>query len=197
MRVLAFILIAHVAVISTVSAQSLADVARKESERRQTVQGGAKTYTNTDLKPVPGAPPADAAELVDAAKPGPGSAATNAKPKADGDADATPSGDTAKSSGGETDVKDQDYWSKRMNTLKEQLERDQTYLDALQTRVDSLTADFVNRDDPAQRSQIANDRQKSLGEIDRLKKAIEQGKAAIPELEEEARRAGVPAGWLR
>ena len=105
--------------------------------------------------------------------------------------------DTKKSPGGDTEEKDQGYWSKRMNALREQLERDQTYLDALQTRVDSLTADFVNRDDPAQRSQIANDRQKALGEIDRLKKAIEQDKAAIPELEEEARRAGVPAGWLR
>ncbi|MEQ1729228.1 MAG: hypothetical protein ABL982_12705 [Vicinamibacterales bacterium] len=196
MRVLALLLVAHVAVISTVSAQSLADVARKESERRQTVQGGSKSYTNTDLKPVPGAPPADAVEPGDAAKPESDSASADAKPKADGDADARPSRDSA-TSGRDAEEKDQEYWSKRVNALREQLERDQTYLDALQTRVDSLTADFVNRDDPAQRGQIANDRQKALGEIDRLKKAIEQDKAAIPELEEEARRAGVPAGWLR
>jgi hypothetical protein len=195
MRVLAILFITHVAVTSTVSAQTLADVARKESERRQTVQGGSKTYTNTDLKPVAGAPAADAAEPADA-KHDAGSASTGTKPKADADTDAKPSGDTAKASD-DTEVKDQDYWSKRMSALREQLERDQTYLDALQTRVDSLTADFVNRDDPAQRGQIANDRQKALGEIDRLKKAIEQDKAAIPELEEEARRAGVPAGWLR
>lgn len=197
MRVLALLFIAHVAVVSTVSAQSLADVARKESERRQTVQGGSKTYTNTDLKPVPGAPPADAAEPGDAAKPQSDSASADTGPKADGDAADKPAGDTAKSSAGGTDVKDEDYWSKRMSALREQLERDQTYLDALQTRIDSLTTDFVNRDDPAQRSQIANDRQKALAELDRLKKAIEQDKAAIPELEEEARRAGVPAGWLR
>ena len=196
MRVLAILFIAHVAVVSTVSAQTLADVARKESERRQTVQGGSKTYTNTDLKPVPGAPPADAAEPGDATKPESGSASAGAGPKADGDADASPAGDAAKGSG-DAEVKDQEYWSKRMRALQEQLERDQTYLGALQTRVDSLTADFVNRDDPAQRGQIANERQKALGEIDRLKKAIEQDKAAIPELEEEARRAGVPAGWLR
>ena len=196
MRVLAILFIAYVAVTSTVSAQTLADVARKESERRQTVQGGAKTYTNTDLKPVAGAPAVEPAEPGDAAGPEAGGAATGSKPKADGDIDAKAPGDAAKASG-DTETKDQDYWSKRMDALKEQLERDQTYLDALQTRVDSLTADFVNRDDPAQRSQVANDRQKALGEIDRLKKAIEQDKAAIPELEEEARRAGVAAGWLR
>ncbi len=198
MRVLAFVLIAHVAVISTASAQTLADVARKESERRQTVQGGSKTYTNTDLKPVAGAPPVAAAEPGDAAKPEPDSASADTRPKAEGDADAKPSADTTPASAGdEADEKGQPYWSMRMKALTEQLERDQTYLDALQTRVNSLTADFVNRDDPARRSQIANDRQKALSEIDRLKKAIEQDKAAIPELEEEARRAGVPAGWLR
>ncbi len=196
MRVLAILFIVHVAVTSTVSAQTLADVARKESERRQTVQGGAKTYTNTDLKPVAGAPAVVAAEPGDATGPEAGGAATGRKAKADGDIDAKAPGDAAKASG-ETETKDQEYWSTRMDALKERLERDQTYLDALQTRVDSLTADFVNRDDPAQRSQIANDRQKALGEIDRLKKAIEQDKAAIPELEEEARRAGVAAGWLR
>lgn len=196
MRVLAILFITHVAVTATVSAQTLADVARKESERRQTVQGGSKTYTNTDLKPVAGAPAADAAAPGDSATSEAGGASAATSPKADADAAATPAGDTAKASD-DTEVKDQDYWSKRMSALREQLERDQTYLDALQTRVDSLTADFVNRDDPAQRSQIANDRQKALGEVDRLKKAIEQDKAAIPELEEEARRAGVPAGWLR
>lgn len=194
MRVLAILLLTHVAVASTASAQTLADVARKESERRQTVQGGSKTYTNTDLKPVPGAPPADAAEPSDATKPDAGTPASDDKPKADDDA-AKAAGD--EKAGGESEAKDEAYWSKRMAALKEQLERDQTYLDALQTRIDALTADFVNRDDPAQRGQIASDRQKALSELDRLKKSIEQGKAAIPELEEEARRAGVPAGWLR
>ena len=104
---------------------------------------------------------------------------------------------TAKKSGDKAEVRDQAYWSKRMADLKAQLERDETTRDALQTRIDALTADFVNRDDPAQRSQISNDRQKALSELDRVKKAIEQGKRAIPELEEEARREGVPAGWLR
>jgi hypothetical protein len=84
-----------------------------------------------------------------------------------------------------------------MAALREQLERDQTYLAALQNRIDSLTTDFVNRDDPAQRGQIGNDRDKALAELERLRKAVEVDRRAIPELEEEARRAGVPAGWLR
>ena len=57
--------------------------------------------------------------------------------------------------------------------------------------------DFVNRDDPAQRAVLASDRQKAIGELDRLKKQIEADKKAIADLEEEARRANVPPGWLR
>ena len=66
-----------------------------------------------------------------------------------------------------------------------------------QNRIDSLTTDFVNRDDPAQQSQIRADREKALAELDRVKKVVEEDRRAIPELEEEARREGVPAGWLR
>ena len=56
---LAFLLTGGVA--SLVCAQSLADVARKEAERRQAIKEPAKTYTNADLASLPpatGAPPA-------------------------------------------------------------------------------------------------------------------------------------------
>jgi hypothetical protein len=84
-----------------------------------------------------------------------------------------------------------------MKELRTQLERDEFSADAMQTQINSLTADFVNRDDPAQRAVIDRKRQQALGELDRLKKTIEGGKKAIAALEEEARRASVPAGWLR
>jgi hypothetical protein len=84
-----------------------------------------------------------------------------------------------------------------MKALRTQLERDQVYAAALQTRINSLTADFTARDDPAQRSVIGADRQKAIDELARLKEQIENGRKAIGDLEEEARRARVPAGWLR
>jgi hypothetical protein len=84
-----------------------------------------------------------------------------------------------------------------MQVLREQLERDRSYADAMQTRINVLTMDFTNRDDPAQRARIGVERQKALADLDRLKKSIEDGTRAIANLEEEARRAGAPAGWLR
>ena len=84
-----------------------------------------------------------------------------------------------------------------MKELQTQLDRDQSYADALQNKINSLTADFTARDDPAQRAVIARDKQKALDELNRLKQAIQDDKKAIADLEEEARRAGVPPGWLR
>lgn len=197
MRVCAFVLILSVSG-AALSAQSLADVAKKESERRESVQGAGKTYTNSDLKPV-SAPPADAtAEPGGAPSVEPGQAEPAAASKETGAADKADAADreSAKETASD-EPKDEAYWSRRMADLREQLERDETFADALQNRIDALTIDFVNRDDPAQRSQIATDRQKALAELERVKKSIEQDKRAIPDLEEEARRAGVPAGWLR
>ncbi len=168
-----------------IAGQTLADVAKKEEERRKTTKPADKTYTNKDLGTLPpGTPPP-----------------AQAKPAATTDAAAK---ETGKPPGQEKDqdkekepAKDQAYWSGRMKELQTQLQRDQTYVDALQTRVNSLATDFVNRDDPAQRGVLAGERQKALGELDRLKKQIEATKKAIADLEEEARRANVPPGWLR
>jgi hypothetical protein len=55
----------------------------------------------------------------------------------------------------------------------------------------------VNRDDPVQRSTIAAERQKALAEFDRVKQEIADQQKAITTIQDEARRAGVPPGWVR
>jgi hypothetical protein len=71
------------------------------------------------------------------------------------------------------------------------------FIDALQSRVNGLTADFTARDDPSQRAAIAVDRERALAELSRLKTEIQQQDKAIGDAQEEGRRAGVPSGWLR
>jgi len=173
---------------ATLGAQSLAEVARQEEARRKEIRQPAKVYTNKDLASVP--PPSTPATA-------PAPSETPATPAAadskDGAKGAAPPQD-AKETG---TVKDQKYWSGRMQALRTGLDRDQTYSDAMQSRINALTTDFTARDDPAQRAVIGRDRQKAIDELDRLKLAIERTRKAIADLEEEARRAGVPAGWLR
>jgi hypothetical protein len=165
-------------------AQSLADVAKKEEDRRKATPPPAKVYTNKDLGAVPaGSPPAPAAASEPAAK------------RPDTDAKADPSKPAAP--GDKAGVKDQAYWAGRLKTLQETLARDQDYADAMQTRINALTTDVVNRDDPAQRAVLERNRQKSIAELARLTKSVQDTKKAIADFLEEARHAGVPPGWLR
>jgi len=158
----------------TQSQPGLADVARKEQERRKTVKTPAKVITKKDL-------PAGAQNP----QPQPAPAAAAAKPE------------ESKPAESKSDEKDEAWWKERINQVREQLRRNEMFAEALQTRINSLSTDFVNRDDPAQRAVLERDRQKTVAELARLKKTIEEDKKAIADLEEEARRAGVPPGWLR
>jgi len=177
---------------ASLHAQSLGDVAKKEEERRKATAPAAKTYTNKDLAPVPA--PSVEASAKDSDKADAGKSDKAEKPAAKDDkADSDKAAD--KAAGGS--AKDQKYWKERIDAARLALERDSGYLDAMQTRVNALTTDFVNRDDPAQRGIIERDRQRALTELDRLKKQIVDDQKAITDIEEEARRAGVPPGWLR
>jgi len=165
-----------------VRAQSLGDVSRQEEARRKEVKTPAKVYTNRDL----GAPPTSVAEPADPAKP----AATPAVP-----APAPAGGDDKTKDAGP--AKDQKYWSARKKELDAKLERDKVLADAMQSRINGLTTDYAARSDPAQRATIERDRQRAVAELDGLHKAIKDGQKALTDLDEEARKASVPPGWLR
>ena len=164
-------------------------MARKEEERRKAVVPAGKVFTNKDLPSVP--QPAATTAPAEPAKADTQTAATKDQRK-----DSQPEEKDAKNKD-KAVVKDQAYWADRKKTLQSQLERDQTLSDALQSRINALTTDFVNRADPAQRAVIERDRQKALAELAALKKQVDEDKKALAGLEEEARRAGVPPGWLR
>jgi hypothetical protein len=97
----------------------------------------------------------------------------------------------------EEDKKDEAYWRDRIAKANQALERDESFALALQSRINALSNDFVNRDDPAQRNQIAADRDKALAELDRVKNEIQNHRKALTDIREEGRKEGVPAGWLR
>jgi hypothetical protein len=162
--------------------QTLGDLAKQEEARREKVKTPSKTYTNKDL----GAPPST---VIEPARPADASP-TPASPSAADDK----SKDKDKDAG---QVKDQKYWSERKKTLDAKLERDRVLADAMQSRINGLTADFAARSDPAQRSVIERDRQRAMAELDSLNKAIKDDQKAQSDLDEEARKAAVPPGWLR
>jgi hypothetical protein len=173
----------------------LGEVARKEAERRKTVKSSGKTYTNDTLRP---APSSGAASSGTQPSDAPAAASPPASSSSSSPAAGQSTGQAARLSSDPAERKKEEaQWRERMKSAREALDRAKTFADALQTKVNALNTDFVNRDDPAQRAVIAADREKSLAELDRLKKEIADHTKAIAGIQEEARRAGIPAGWVR
>ena len=171
------------AMVVTAGAQSLGELAKREEARRKAIKTPGKVLTNDTIKstvppsaPAAPAQPAPASSAPNAAAP----AAAAEKPKPEPDRKAQ---ETA--------------WRQRITTARDSLQRSQMFAEALQSRINGLTTDFTSRDDPAQRAVVANDRQKALAELDRVRNDITQQTKAIADIQEEARRAGVPPGWLR
>jgi hypothetical protein len=156
---------------------SLVELAQKEQERRKGLKSGtaAKVYSDKDL-PKTGTPAV--ASSVPAATPTvvPDQKPPEAKPP---------------------EQNEEAAWRNRMAQAREAQRRAEMFAEALQSRINALTTDVVNRDDPYQRAKLADDRKKALAELQRVTGEIEQSKKDIADIEEEARKAGVPPGWLR
>ena len=172
---------------------TLGEVAKKEADRRKAQPAAGKVYTNKDL-PASAQAPAPASGTGTAAPVDPVAAATAEKP-----AEPKPQGET-KPEGGtkpEGETKDEAWWKNRMMSTREELRRNEMFAEALQTRINALSRDYTSRDNPAQRRQIGQERAESLSELNRVKQDVERGKKQVADIEEEARKAGVPPGWLR
>jgi hypothetical protein len=199
---IAGILLCVLATTPGLSAQ-LGSVAKKEAERRKTAPSG-KVYTNDSLSPAPAPSSAPATSGSDAAP--------AASSSSDTDKSATDKSTTDKSAADTTDKaapskqvsadpadrkKEEAEWRERIKNEREALDRAKSYADALQIKINALNTDFVNRDDPVQRAAIAAERDKSLAEMDRLKKEIVEHTKKIATIQQDARQAGAPPGWVR
>jgi hypothetical protein len=176
----ALALVTAFAISAAAQTPALGDVARKEAERRKALPPSAKVYTNKDLPesarksapPATAAPP-DAAPVETA----------DAKPE-----------EQQKPAG---EQKDEAWWKARITQAREELRRNEVFAQALQSRINALTRDFTNAFNAPRQRQIGEQRKEAVAELDRVLQDIEAGKKQIADIEEEARKAGVPPGWLR
>jgi hypothetical protein len=194
-RILTLASMSLVLLHAPVLGQSLGAVARAEEARRKTVPA-AKVYTNDNLPVIEAAPEAPAAAAAEAGAVAQATAEAPVQPDAGVAADAADA-PSAKGATAPSGKKDEAYWRKRIQTERDALARADSFALALQSRINALSTDFANRDDPAQRNMIAGDRQKALNELDRVRKEIVDRNKAISAIQQEARRENVPAGWVR
>lgn len=180
---------------------SLAEASQREALRRSLVARSTRTLNdnNTPSVPVPDAAIAYAvAGLQSGAKP-PVAASDDdddVKKPAAAPVPAAPSPSAGKSTS-EPVKQEEAVWRERIMGAREVLSQDQFMLEAMQTRFNSLQTDITNRDDPAQRSKLEQDRVRVQSEIARLKKQIPLDEQAIADIQNEARKLNVPPGWIR
>jgi len=157
--------------------QSLADVARNTESARNASAGRPrpKVYTNKDLSAVDHMP----------AAPTPPKSTPTASEPAPSDSQGLP------------DVKSEAYWRARMRPLRERLESARALADETKRRAETL---MRSADRCFMIGVVCADYTESLRlteEHKTLVAEVERAQRDVAALEEEARRAGVPPGWVR
>ncbi len=163
---------------------SLAEIAKREAERRKTTKDSKKVITTKDLPESARKPASAPATSADGAQGG-------------GDQKPAPGAESSSASAAAGAQGDEASWRARITQAREALRRNETFLEALQTRVNALGNDFRNSGDSVQQAKVTQDRLRALEELERVKADVELSKKQIADIEEDARKAGVPPGWLR
>jgi hypothetical protein len=164
-----------VAGVATSGAQSLADVARTEEARRQKVGAPAKVYTDADVQKY--APPT----------PGAQAAATTVTAL---DANGKPVGQQAAAEGLPAD---ESGWRSRLQNARDGIDRNRLLVSALELQGRSA----AHKAGTADGEEPAGDGSTRAAEIKRLKAEMDAFRATLANAEEDARKAGVPPGWVR
>ena len=179
-----------------VRAQSLGDLAKKEAGTPQgDAAGGQDLHQRRSEEAAAGArvdrrSRSEAGRAKDAAK-------TDAKDATPAEAAAKPGDAKADDQAGGTREGRRRTGAAAITAVREDIRRNEMFRDALQTRINALTADFTARDDPVS---ARADRRRSPEGARRAgpgQHRNREGDKQIADIEEEARRAGVPPGWLR
>ena len=168
---------------------TIGEAAARETLRRELAGKATRLYTNVDLPPALGQIEGMAAE-------GP-EPETAADPSASAGTRDGASGPAAAAIPPAAETRDQAWWQNRVAAIRESLERNTLRTEAMQARINVLTADVVSRDDPFQRAELRLQLQQALTDYDRLQALVIENRQSLERLRDEARRAGVPPGWTR
>ncbi len=166
---------------------SLAEISQREALRKSMTAKSAGSFTNDNLRPDL-FPVTTTAEPPVSGEPPAGDPQAAGAPPAAGEAGAAP-----KAAGGQ----DEKAWRTRIADARAALDRDSGLVEAMQSRINSLQNDVINRDDPAQQASMRQLLAKALGELERLKAQVKADEKAITDVQADARRQNVPPGWVR
>ena len=180
----ALMFIFTVAVAAQLSAQSLADLAKQEKERRAKVTADAKVITNNARAKDAGtteAEPADQKQPDKAVNPADG------KPKPDRQAD-----DEPKDLFGRTES----FWRQTLSDARKRVKDLEDESRALQLKINDLQNKFYAEASGFKQQDIQHEIQKSFYEQDQNKQNLAKARSELQQLEVEARKSGALPGWI-
>ena len=168
--------------------QSPAEVAEKERKRREAAGEKARVFTNDDLESRDAEADSDeAADAEDAA-----GSREEARRRAGRDRELDAEARERRN--------DEIRWRSRADAIRRQLAQAKARLEAARDRVEELAVDTKPQagvTDPFREQKLEAARLAAGDEYDAAQDAIDAAEDGFVELEEEARRARVPPGWLR
>ena len=151
----------------------LVELAKKEKQRRKK-EKAVKVITNEDLTKAP-AP----SVVISGIRYSP-STAEGVKPE-----------------GKLSQKKDKKWWASRKKKLEEKISSLKRKIEELQKKVNALTTGFLIEQRPIAHQRLKDELEKTKGALEKAKKDLEKTRKELEKLYEEARKAGIPPGWLR
>lgn len=171
---------------SMLYAQSLADLAKQEKERRKEVQD-AKVITGEDA----------ARYRTQTTEPAAEQPAVREAPEKNGSAEKAKPGTADPDEPVDFEGRPESYWRKTMAEARQRVADLEKEATALVLKINSLQTQFYNEDDPYKREGIGRELNKSFYEQDTNKEELAKAKDVLQDLEKEARKSGALPGWLR
>lgn len=170
------------------AAQSLAELARKEADRRATVREPGKVYTNGDLTadftaPPPAPTPSEAAPAVDEGRAAGAETSGEERLATDVQDGVTPRDQQESQPPSD---RGEDYWRSRASSIRARLAAKNGEIEALRQRLASFGAGSV---DP-EHEVTARALTRAVADLDAFNQEWLR-------LERQARDEGVPAAWIR
>jgi len=173
------------------SAQSLAELAKKEKERRAAIKTEAKVINNEKAAQAVGSVSAAQPPGTDAEKP---AAAGETKPAAEpGTEKARPVTDEPVDFQGRTES----YWRQTFADARKRVAELENQTNVIVLKLTDLQNQFYREANGFKQQTIQREIQKTLFEQDKTKENLAQAKADLVDLEREARKSGALPGWFR
>ncbi len=181
---IALTFVSAMAAAAHLSAQTLADLAKQEKERRAKVQADAKVITNN----APARDPGTAEVESPAAKqPEKASNPADGKPKPDKQSD-----DEPKDLLGRTES----FWRQTFSDARKRVKDLEDESKVLQLKINDLQNKFYAEASGFKQQDIQREIQKTFYEQDQNKQNLAKAKAELQQLEVEARKSGALPGWI-